>query len=591
MTDFDDNTQKILQSLVSLAKSMNIHALAKGVETSKQKEFLEAIGCEKMQGYLYAQPMKAEALKAFSEEHQIQIETPLEAQLFDRAGLVSLTGRSTGIYQLYNGELQLLAMNKVYKGALEKAGIKNVEESKHLKDKYNRDMIQFFVEAQTREGAIKNTFLINGVLLLLEVEKIAGPKDNGIFVAHLYDMVYQNDALVNYDTMIDDFLHASAQIYDGAYKFDYKKDECYVIKSSNSLVQKAIEGYGIEDAIRNIAKTLIYKEDRERFLKFMQKDYILDKVKRSNKNQVIDYIRSRDLDGSYQWRICVLVVNENEQAITLFVIEDFLHRLENREEIRRLYNEFYHFDDTSDDDEKRQLKADLFDDMIANSRDPIYWKDKDLRYRGANLEFLKMHGINSFHEILGKTDAEIGWRFNERKASKLEHEVMKSGVAHYDVPDQINANHRLCRIVETKIPYFSNGKVLGLIGIITDQDTERNLQVHEGIHIIDEETNMQTYRDVIGTLEQCDGYYRMEGVDYTAVMMEVADFRTYAKDYGDEIRAKMLKLIVEILKEAFPRETFYARVSECSFLFVTKGNDLSNLRERLISAGQKIQCH
>ena len=47
----------ILSSVVRMAKWMNLPVIAEGVETAEQADFLRSIGCEYIQGYLYAKPM------------------------------------------------------------------------------------------------------------------------------------------------------------------------------------------------------------------------------------------------------------------------------------------------------------------------------------------------------------------------------------------------------------------------------------------------------------------------------------------------------------------------------------------------------
>ena len=52
---FDTNkkTQVILATIINMAKELDIHTLAEGVETQEQYEFLRRIGCERLQGYLF----------------------------------------------------------------------------------------------------------------------------------------------------------------------------------------------------------------------------------------------------------------------------------------------------------------------------------------------------------------------------------------------------------------------------------------------------------------------------------------------------------------------------------------------------------
>lgn len=53
------NTTTIVNAMVGLAHDLSMRIVAEGVETHAQAEFLEAIGCDAAQGYLFARPVPA----------------------------------------------------------------------------------------------------------------------------------------------------------------------------------------------------------------------------------------------------------------------------------------------------------------------------------------------------------------------------------------------------------------------------------------------------------------------------------------------------------------------------------------------------
>ncbi len=58
----DDAT--IVKAIISLAKGLNLYVTAEGVETSQQVEFLRKLHCNKVQGYLYSEPLSAAEFEA-----------------------------------------------------------------------------------------------------------------------------------------------------------------------------------------------------------------------------------------------------------------------------------------------------------------------------------------------------------------------------------------------------------------------------------------------------------------------------------------------------------------------------------------------
>lgn len=53
----------IIKHIVALAKEMGIETTMEGVETAEQAEFIVAVGCDTLQGYLFAKPMSAKRFK------------------------------------------------------------------------------------------------------------------------------------------------------------------------------------------------------------------------------------------------------------------------------------------------------------------------------------------------------------------------------------------------------------------------------------------------------------------------------------------------------------------------------------------------
>lgn len=58
----DKNTDIILNSMINLAKNLEIESIAEGVETERQLEFLKQLGCDSVQGFFFAKPMSLTAL-------------------------------------------------------------------------------------------------------------------------------------------------------------------------------------------------------------------------------------------------------------------------------------------------------------------------------------------------------------------------------------------------------------------------------------------------------------------------------------------------------------------------------------------------
>lgn len=110
----------IVESIVRMAKWLDMSVIAEGVETLEQANFLRSIGCNYIQGYLYARPMPAADYKALcagfgKEERLLALETVenldnisfWDPKSMDTLIFNSFVGAAC-IYEYHKGNIELL---------------------------------------------------------------------------------------------------------------------------------------------------------------------------------------------------------------------------------------------------------------------------------------------------------------------------------------------------------------------------------------------------------------------------------------------------------------------------------------------------
>lgn len=61
----DRDAVTIASAIIGMAKGLDLHIVAEGIETRNQEGFLHAMGCHTGQGYLFSKPLTPDAFDAF----------------------------------------------------------------------------------------------------------------------------------------------------------------------------------------------------------------------------------------------------------------------------------------------------------------------------------------------------------------------------------------------------------------------------------------------------------------------------------------------------------------------------------------------
>lgn len=64
-----DDARAVVDAVIRLAHALGLRVVAEGVETPGQRDILLAMGCDELQGFLFARPMTADALVGWSSAH------------------------------------------------------------------------------------------------------------------------------------------------------------------------------------------------------------------------------------------------------------------------------------------------------------------------------------------------------------------------------------------------------------------------------------------------------------------------------------------------------------------------------------------
>ena len=69
----DSESFEIVKTIITLAHTLGMDAIAEGVENVAQVERLQALGCEFVQGYLFSEPLEPEAIESILSKYELKV--------------------------------------------------------------------------------------------------------------------------------------------------------------------------------------------------------------------------------------------------------------------------------------------------------------------------------------------------------------------------------------------------------------------------------------------------------------------------------------------------------------------------------------
>ncbi len=126
----------------------------------------------------------------------------------------------------------------------------------------------------------------------------------------------------------------------------------------------------------------------------------------------------------------------------------------------------------------------LFQQIIANIPQAIFWKDKQGAYLGCNLTFARKAGLENPAQVFGKTDYELPWSKQDADTyRKDDREIIETGIPKLHIIEKlIQADGQYYWVDTSKVPLINeSGEISAVLGIfedITAQATAMQKLVH-----------------------------------------------------------------------------------------------------------------
>lgn len=551
LKDFDEKAKTIITAIVNMAKALNLSTLAEGVETKKQFLFLREIGCEKIQGYYFSKPMPIEELAPYFESRGLAVEpTKWRAYFTKLSRTVYPTDAPLCLVDDDGVKMKILFANQAYKAVLSRDHVTDLEDWER---KLNTpgDPIHIFhrqyADQQLRKlSGPQTTAYPSGDHYMQLTGTVAVRQGDH----YLYSMQIQYVAIdvknmqqVQFETMSDlYYLCNDIAIYDLAHN---------TVEGVKSSLSDQPMGVGVKlkdlaSVINAWTKNYCYLPDQERFAAFMEVSTLKSRMEQNASHALTGLFRSITASGAYRWMLHMIApVQRSDYNRALHVTFDAgLAEADLVKLVPALSGAIA-------DQKRGEIPTEvLWRNMILNSKRMIFWKDDQRRFLGASRSFLNYFGLHDESEIIGKTDEDMGWHIDPKPFKKDEEAVLKTGKKCYMRRGKCIVNGTNRAIVASKIPVYRDGKIVGLLGNVTDADaTQKFLNREKVLTSVDPVTGLANTRGV------SDGVYAYlcerwhSGIDFAIMEVTVPEYDEIVKLYGKSSGDALLKNVGAALRD------------------------------------------
>ncbi|MCR5096551.1 MAG: EAL domain-containing protein [Erysipelotrichaceae bacterium] len=579
---FNQTSKRIAASVVEMAKNINIHTLCEGVETEEQFKYLRNIGCEKVQGYLFGQPLPYEEALNNILNSGIAIESVQDRNYYDDIGRINLLSSVPFMSQeerdalktarqLNSIPLALVEMKKdSYSILFYNSAFEQTENTTGLfADDFSQDLLRIerpfntiatgllrLLDSTISLGRGRMNITSNDDYYEVQTKLVASGHDKHCILLRLNNLSKESKS---YNTShLDEYIRKIYTIYERITLMNLTEDTItpLYVATRDSLVS---ENSGIRKMVKEYALNFIYPEDREEYIKLIDPENIRTSFAAESSPYITAIFRSLTNHGQYVWKeYTILKIDENNYLQLIKNADSSLKDRMISSEERSQYAKI---------DEKQ-----LWHNLVNSDLLRLFWKDKERRFLGVTDAFLRYYGFDSINDILGKNDEEVGWHIHPDKYRNDEYSVIEEGITTHNVPGFCIAEGENKEILASKTPlYDDNGQIQGLMGYFIDKEL---LTVNDYRGGEDKRRDMLTgllnSRGIDEEITYFRDEYFLRKLDFVRVHVSIDDFNEYNKIYGFDFGDTLMRRLGKAFKKAFGLTSAVGRVSGHMFVVLSQ---------------------
>ena len=221
--------------------------------------------------------------------------------------------------------------------------------------------------------------------------------------------------------------------------------------------------------------------------------------------------------------------------------------------------------------------------ILDNAPVRIFWRDRDLRYLGANTLYLQDAGVDDITQIIGKRGSELFPGHTDRYAAD-DLEIMRSGSPKLNYEEPIlRANGEPGWLLTSKVPLRNQaGDIIGILGTYNDiterKRAEEIIQYQASYDALTLLPNRRLFQD---RLQQEIMRCRRNALKLALILLDLDNFKEINDTLGHALGDDLLQQVARRLQGCMRADDMVARLGGDEFCIVVAGLSALDGAERV----------
>ncbi len=601
---FSTRSKQIVTAVVKMAKVIDIHTLAEGVETEEQFVYLRDTGCEKVQGYYFGKPLPFDEAIENLNAKGIQIEVPHDRKFYDEIGKIDYlsavpfmqredynaitTARQLNSIPLalavFSADyFQVLFYNTAFEETARNAGMFTsvfTQEMLYQPQSYQAlsQNIMNLMDSVKVVGDGRMLFTVNDQYYEIKARRMTQTEEKYCVLISITNLT--KDTQSEKTGHLDEAVRQIYALFDRITLLNFPEDAIrplYTDTREDLLSNRK----GIKKLVEEYAERYIYPDDKAQFVRIFDPADATQYLREKGISSFSEIFRTSVRHGQYVWK---------EYTLLKFDEDNYFLLVRN---VHDIVKEFIANNADMVHEGGPYAPAQLWDNLVRSELFRIFWKDRERRFLGATKGFLDFYGFPSADVIIGKTDEELGWHVHPDLYMNDEYKVIHEGLTFRNMPGNCISNGENKEILASKTPLYDvNGEITGLLGYFVDKDS---------LGVNDKRGDESKRRELLtgllnsrGISEEAEAFqdeYYLRGTDFARIHIGINDFNTINEQYGFDFGDKILNAFGHALKAEFGVTSAVGRYAGRNFTVlqqVENKEEASRLRRRIKAIGESI---